>query len=66
MSSLSASRLNVNPTTATEQRLYRLALAERIASYSRRPRTIDLGDYKCSRCLTAQPLGKIHSPCIAS
>lgn len=56
MSSLSASRLHVNPTTATEQRLYRLVLAERIAAYARRPRLICFTD-----CGRRRPARKPHN-----
>lgn len=26
---------------------------------------VDLGKYTCSRCKTRQPVGEIHSPCVA-
>lgn len=56
MSSLSATRLRVNPMTATEKRLYRLVLAERIAAYERRPRLICFTD-----CKRRRPARKPHN-----
>lgn len=56
MSSLSHARLHVNPLNATEGRLYRLALAERIASYARRPRLICFTD-----CKRRRPARKPHN-----